>query len=467
MTGASNFLFLFLFLMAARFLGAEALGSVAVGMAVGTAVAFGLNMGLNSVAIRRIATEPDTAAATAVQLMLCRLVVSLAGTAVLVPVVWLAVDDPVQRSVVMLFSISGVLRSINMSSRALLQASDRFSWESTVVFAEAALILLFGYLVLHLGGGEVALAQVFVAVRGAIAAGYLFITPRLFQDVRWRLDAGLSWWLIRTGFPLGVATALASLYWQMDILMLSAWSTALATGIFSAAFRVVEGLRMAPDTLGAAFYPRLATSGTDDLPAFDDVFARGCRYLLILGTATGVGMAAFGPQIIRLLYGEDFADAGRILVAMAALPVMLFYATFAFVGLRALGRESLAMHVMLLAVGGKLVLGYLLMPRYGLAGATIASVGASVLLLMATLVAVWSARGSMLGVARAAARLLPPAAVAIAAGSWLGQYSLAAAIVASTLLFATGLLWLRVLDATEIEFLLRMLRVKRATSRKD
>src|SRR5690606_28949912 len=143
--------------------------------------------------------------------------------------------------------------------------------------------------------------------------------------------------------------------------------------------------------------PRLATSAAGDLPGFDDVFARGCRYLMVAGAAAGVAIAAFGPRIIELLYGDSFADAGEILVAMAALPVMLYFGTFAFVGLRALGRESLVMVVMLLAVGAKLVLGFLLVRRYGMEGATVTTIGGAIVLFAAVLVCVWRARASMLG----------------------------------------------------------------------
>ena len=458
MTGASNILFLLLFLLVARYLGAEALGNIALGIAVANAVAFGLNMGINSVAIRRIATEPETAAATASQLMLCRLAISLGGIALLVPMVSLTLDDPLQRSMVLLFAVSGVLRSINMSSRALLQAIDRFSSESAVVFADAAAILAFGWLVLLFGGQEIALAQVFVAVRAVVAAGYLLVTPRLFHGLRWRFDARLSGWLLRTGFPLGVATALTALYWQLDILMISAWATALATGIFSAAFRMVEGMRIAPDTLGSAFYPRLATSGANDPDGFDEVFARGCRYLLIAGAAAGVAMAAFGPQIVVLLYGEAFVPAGEVLAAMAALPVMLFFSTFAFVGLRALGRESLVMYVMLLAVGAKLLLGFLLVRRYGVEGATLATLGATAVLGVGTLLAVWRVRNSLLGLSRVTWRLLAGTGIAVAAGLLLQRWSLPAAIASALLLFVGALLWLRVVEASELAWLRMVLR---------
>ncbi len=458
MTGASNFLFLLLFLLTARYLGAASLGAIALGMAVGTALAFALNLGINSVAIRRIATEPETAARTAAQLMLCRLGICAAGIALLVPLVLLTMEDSLQRSMVLLFSLSGVLRSISMSSRALLQAVDRFSWESVVVFLDAAAILGFGWLVLHLGGGEVGLAQVFVVVRALIAAGYLVITPRLFDGLRWRFDAQIAGWLLRTGWPLGVAIALSALFWQMDILMISAWSTAVSAGIFSAAFRIVEGLRMIPDTLGSAFYPRLATSGPGDPAGFNAVFARGCRYMMIAGAAAGVALAAFGPWIVRLLYGDSFDEAGDVLMALAALPLMLFFGTFAFVGLRALGRESLVMYVMVLAVGAKLVLGFLLVRRHGVDGATLTAIGGTVVFMVAVMAIVWRVRASMLGLPGLMWRLLPATAASIIAAVLLRPHSPAAAIAAALLLFVGGLLLLKVFDAEELAWARKTLR---------
>jgi O-antigen/teichoic acid export membrane protein len=282
LSAASSLILLLLFLFAARRLGVEALGAIALGMAVGNAITFMLDLGVNSTAIRRIAADRAQAGVTAGQLLTWRLMVSLGCVALFVPGAWLFIDEQVERDAVIIFGIAGVLRSINFTSRALLQATDRFSSESLLVFIDAVALLLLGYLVLDGGGGPVALAWTFVVVRGAIALFYFFMSSRVIPGLRWKLNWLGMWSLQREGFPLGLAIGLSQLFWQVDIFLLSALATAHATGLYSAAFRTIQGLKVGPDSLGVAFYPRLSYVQQHEPARFDDLFTRGCKYVLRL-----------------------------------------------------------------------------------------------------------------------------------------------------------------------------------------
>jgi O-antigen/teichoic acid export membrane protein len=452
LTAAASLLLLLLFMFAARTLGVDALGTLALGMAVGTAVTFGLDLGLNAIAIRRISSSQQATAEVAVQLLLWRLVVSVAFLGVFAPVTWLVSQEP-QRSTILVFGLAGVLRSANFSFRALLQATDRFSSEFLVVFLDAVLIVGVGFLVLQQGGGPLAVAWTFVAVRATICLNYALIMRRFVHGVSWRMDWREMWSLQREAWPLGVAVMLSTVFWQIDIVLLSALAGTYATGIFSAAFRIIEGVRVGPDVLANVIYPRLSAWQADNLPRFDDLLSRGCKYVLIGGAALGGLGILFAPELIHFLYGDDYASAVRVMAAVAVIPMVYFFGNFLQVGLRALGRQQAVMIVGAIGLATKTVLALLLIPRYQIDGAIVAAIGGTLAITVAALIVMASARSSALGAVRSILPILIAMAIATGCGYLLRAWSSLVQLAAVLAIFPIMLRVLGVFDRYELELI--------------
>lgn len=456
LTALSNLLLLVLFLVAARMLGVDALGTLAVGMAVGNAVAFILDLGLNSIAIRRISSRATTPAETASLLLELRLLDILAFLAVFVPVVWFAIDDPQLRATVLLFSVAGTLRCFNFSFRALLQALERFSSESLVVFFDTASIMVAGLVVLYLGGGPVELGWTFLAVRAATLTFYAIVIRRFIGQITWKANWPELWALQREAFPLGVAIMFSTLYWQTDILMLSAFAGAFATGIFSAAFRIVEGLRVAPDVLANVLYPRLSLWQERSWDRFDDLLLRGCKYMLIVGAGVA-GLGAFhAKEIVQLLYGPQFAPSAQVLAVLIVIPVFFFCGPILLASLRAIGKQSLVMWVMGGGVAAKLILGLALIPWLGVTGATIAAFASAAVLTCFAVLAVARYRRALLDAGRWVLRIAAAILVAVGSGWLFTGLPFVVSAMLMGIIYLLALRLLGVFDHYELDLVTRL-----------
>lgn len=117
-------------------------------------------------------------------------------------------------------------------------------------------------------------------------------------------------------WPLSVATFGQIAYFRLGIVLVAACATAVETGYFAAAFRIVEVLIIVPGIVLSGLLPQLSRTAQDRVAfrgVLDEAFGRAC----LLGTALAVGLHAGAPLAIRIIAGPDFDPSVDVLRAMA------------------------------------------------------------------------------------------------------------------------------------------------------
>ena len=101
----------------------------------------------------------------------------------------------------------------------------------------------------------------------------------------------------------------------------------------------------------------------------------------VLGVPAAVGLALVGPRLLELLFGPEFAGAGRPLqVFAAALPAMFLNAVLLH-ALVAAGRAPWLPRLTAVRVAAAALLAALLIPRFGAAGGAAGFAAAELVLL--------------------------------------------------------------------------------------
>jgi PST family polysaccharide transporter len=156
---------------------------------------------------------------------------------------------------------------------------------------------------------------------GSAVLGALITTGMLFRRVDLRRPAvrpALS--AIRAGTALFAGIAGLSLYTSMNVVLLGFLGTRAEVAHFSAAERVIRAAIQLLQPITTAIYPRityLESSGNH----------RRALRLLLMGAGVVLAIALVGaavmfvlaPELVRLVYGNQFADAAGVLRVMSAL----------------------------------------------------------------------------------------------------------------------------------------------------
>jgi O-antigen/teichoic acid export membrane protein len=226
----------------------------------------------------------------------------------------------------------------------------------------------------------------YFAVQIVVGSAVLAITPWLLgsaRGLRPRLDRRTALTLLRVAAPVGLALAMNVLYLRLLVVLVSLMSDATETGLYGTAFRVVELFLVLPPVVIGIALPLLSVAGAEDLERLRYALQRLTEMAVVTTLALALGLATLAEPMLRLLGGDDFAGATRMLQIQVWALVPLAVGSILAVALLSLGHQrsiALANGIAVLVV---LTAGLLLIEAYEGVGAAIAGVGVEAVLLLA------------------------------------------------------------------------------------
>lgn len=176
---------------------------------------------------------------------------------------------------------------------------------------------------------------------------------RIFQQVR------VYGFQVFVGRLLGIGT------YNMDVLMVGAWTGAETVGLYTLAAAMAAVLGLPVYGLSAALFPRLV-----DRPRLDG------RWLLLAGASGFAGMVflwLFHSPLTRLLFSSRYDDIGLYVLPLSAAQAVrgLTGIYNSFLAAHGYGREL--RNAALVLTGSNVALNFALIPPYGAVGAAWAS----------------------------------------------------------------------------------------------
>jgi O-antigen/teichoic acid export membrane protein len=181
----------------------------------------------------------------------------------------------------------------------------------------------------------------------------------------------------------------AMLLYKTDVLLVRYFRDATAAGVYNAAIVPAEYVWFVPAVLQMAFLQRTARLwAADDVSAIDDQIRTGVKYALLSLTLFGVGLYALAAPFLQVYFGAPYLPATRPLQILIVGTFFFGISRVVNPVFQATGwlKYTEANTVIVLAVNVSLNL--LLIPRYGILGAAVATSSSYVLMFVGVL-AIW------------------------------------------------------------------------------
>jgi O-antigen/teichoic acid export membrane protein len=250
---------------------------------------------------------------------------------------------------------------------------------------------------------------------------------------------------------------------RSEMLFLNRFASNSEIAIYAIAFSLIVALAAAPTAVQTFVLPSVsALLGAEDHARIRRGFSRMVRMSLLVTIPLTAAAVALGPTLIRLLYGEDYSEAGTILVILLAqLPLVPLAAGGAALLMAYATKGRALLRVYGIAAAVDLSLALILVPRFEAAGAAAASVAAMVVLAVVLLRSCSEIVGGIAFGWAHLARLSLASAIAAGVSAatltghpGVGRLLLAAVIAAAV--FAAALLVLRPLSSDDGAWLSRL-----------
>lgn len=189
---------------------------------------------------------------------------------------------------------------------------------------------------------------------------------------RWNFPRAKS--LLKESFPLLLSGLTIMIYMKIDQVMLGEMVGDRAVGVYTAATRISEAWYFIPTAIICSVTPSIYKAMEQSKTAYYQYVGRLLRLMNLIAVMVAVPVTALAPNIIQLFYGAEFLQSSSVLV------IHIWAAIFVFMGVATLpcfiaeGLTDLTLRRTLLGAVINVVLNLLLIPRYTVVGAAVATV---------------------------------------------------------------------------------------------
>ena len=359
----------------ARYLGPSGFGVLNFASALVAVLLAVSTMGMDSTVILRLARDSDEGLVLGSALLI-RLVAAVVCLALSVGLAWLLRGDEAlafQVCVVAAFSILASVPyvldySFKARTEALAPAVARIVGTALAAAAKVACLLL--------GLGLLALASTLVLESLLIGAGltlaYL-LTRRRRTQAPLRSDRATVQAILRDSWPYIVSISATAAYMKIDVVLLGYLESSLETGIYSLSQKLSEVLYIVPVVLVDSAFPALVRRFDSSARQVDT--SGQLLFDLAFGgalLATLLAIAVVQPLVLHL-FGASYGPSVDIFYihAWSSLAIALTYARYRW--LAVLDLNTMAPVVTGIGLLVSTALNVVLIPRYGAAGAAVAT----------------------------------------------------------------------------------------------
>jgi len=238
-----------------------------------------------------------------------------------------------------------------------------------------------GIFVLFKGGGVVEIAGVFALASLVNLAVNVWLTIKKITDLHLKTDIKVCFWLARLIPAFAGISIFSTLFWHMDMLLLSRLVSMEEVGYYSAPMRLVTVIKLVLQSYKIAIQPvaaRLFLVSREEFKAFCE---KSLFYVFIFSVPICVGGFILSDKILLFIFGDAFTQSSMIfqIVVWIIIPygIMLVFASF----LIASHHQNVDLRINLISMISAYVLGYIFISQAGAIGAGLA-VFCSILLFM-------------------------------------------------------------------------------------
>lgn len=376
---ASFVLGFFFTMYVARHLGAAGFGVLSFGLAFTGIFAVFTDIGLQYLMVREIARDKALAAKYLGNVAVIKVLLGILTFGVMALVINL-LDYPQQTlNVVYLLGLAVVLNAFSLMFYGVFLAYERMEFQALGQVLGGAIMLAGAFWAIS-HDYNVAGFAMFYTIASVVTLGYSFVISA-WKFTLPRIEVDLRFWkrTFKEAWPFGVTVVFAGFFFYIDSVMLSLMKGEEAVGWYSAAYRLVSVLSFIPMAYFSSIFPLMSRLYITSKELQRFTYERSFKYMLILAVPIGAGTTILANKIIMLIFGVGYANS------ITALQILVWSIVLMFVGgvivqlFASVNKQIFVAIIVAICAAFNVVLNIILIPRYGVTGASISALATQTL----------------------------------------------------------------------------------------
>ncbi|MFA5370490.1 MAG: flippase [Sideroxydans sp.] len=358
----------------ARYLGPEQFGILNYALAFVALFGAVAKLGIDQVVIRDLTNTPEKQGAILGTIFALKLAAGLIALVLVFPAAWVAQGGDWSFMVLIAVVAAGMLFNALDAYDLYYQAHVLSRY---VVYARSASFLMFSVVRVALILGEYPLVYFAAAATLEIALGSAVLVwlyrRKHVTEQRWYFHRQTMVSLLKDGWPLIVSSALIAIHTRIDQVMIGQMLGHAEVGIYSAAIRLSESWLFVPLIIVQTVTPYLMKLRESNPQYYRARLLQLYSLMFWLGALVAGATIVFGEFFVVLLFGEQYRAAYLPLVLTIWTGIFISQAVARGVWMVGENLQGFRLANNLVAVPMNIALNWVLIPAYGVIGASMAS----------------------------------------------------------------------------------------------
>ena len=208
-----------------------------------------------------------------------------------------------------------------------------------------------------------------------LAVGYIYFFVKKSSSKIWELsfDKSTANSLLKDSWPLILSGIVISIYMKIDQVMIKEMLGSEAVGQYAAAVRLSEAWYFIPMVIASSLFPAIVNAKKISEKLYYERLQKLYDLMVWMAIAIALPMTFLSDWVVNLLYGTQYNQAGSVLMIHIWAGVFVFLGVASGKWFIAENLQSYAFYRTLSGAILNVILNILLIPKYNIIGATIAT----------------------------------------------------------------------------------------------
>jgi O-antigen/teichoic acid export membrane protein len=358
----------------AHYLGAEGFGILSFALAFTSILGLFSDLGLSSLTIREVARNKALANKYIGNISVVKVALAIFAYILIVLVSNLMGYPEQTLKVIQLISLSVICNAFTLMFYSIFQALEKMEYVSLGRILNSILMLAFTIIAIYQGISVIGLAFIYFGVSAFGLLYSLLIYMLKLKIIKPEFD-----WLflkptINAAFPFFLSALVDTIAFKIDIVMLSSMKGDIVVGWYSAAYRLLEVMMFVPATFGGSIFPVFSKFYVSSHESFKLAYKKSFEYLSIIALPISMGTTILAEKIIFMIYADNYGPSINVLRILIWTVPVIFLSYFMGTMLASINKQTLSVKINFLNMILNILMNLVLIPKYSMGGAAIATV---------------------------------------------------------------------------------------------
>lgn len=230
----------------------------------------------------------------------------------------------------------------------------------------------------------------FLYISNIIALIYeYYIIEKHFTKPKLELDIDFCKKIAMVSIPFAITSILYTIYYSIDIIMLTNIIGDYATGIYNATYKLISVLTIFYSIYIAVIFPVMSKFFKNDKKLLLICYEKSIKYLMLIMIPIAISTMIYSDEIIFLIYGHEYDAASSVLSILIWTVCLLFINGAGNTLLNASHKEVTVTKIYAVAAIFNIVFNFIMIPYLSYDGAAITTVLSDLLIMIIQIYAIY------------------------------------------------------------------------------